>query len=116
MLGDAHAEDVIYGKNKYFKDINIDLVKVSHHGSKHNTNKELIHCLGSEEFIMLTNKSVDKETIATIVRNVENSKIYCNYNWWNNTDYFTDNDKKKYIHTGKLEIVEADLIDIDKRG
>ncbi|MGV8979898.1 ComEC/Rec2 family competence protein [Clostridium sp.] len=116
LLGDAHAEDIICGKNKYFKDVDMDLVKISHHGSKHNTNKELIDCLGSKNFIILTNKSVDKETIATIAKNINNCKIYCNYNWWDSTDYFTDYDKEKYIDTMKLEILETDLISINKRG
>ncbi|EKS4344801.1 MBL fold metallo-hydrolase [Clostridium botulinum] len=119
FLGDSHAEDVVNGKNKYFKNIKMDLVKISHHGSKHNTNKELIQCLGSREFIILTNKVVDKENISTIVRNVNKSKIYCNYNWWNSSNYFTDNDRKKYIDTGKLEILEKleiDLLNVGKRG
>lgn len=110
FLGDSVATDVIEGLNKYFSGDKMDLVKIAHHGSKHNTNCDLIRKLGANKFIISKQRKVDKETIARIVNCFEKSKIYCNYNWWRNTNYFSKNDKVKYIDTGRLAIDEQNLI------
>ncbi|MBF8982718.1 hypothetical protein IZY60_04105 [Lutibacter sp. B2] len=114
FLGDVHAEDVIYGKNKYFKNKEIHVIKVAHHGSEYNTNKELLQCMKASEFIISKKGAISKRTIARIVENVDNPIINCNYNWWSQTGYFTKNDVEKYIDTGKLKIKEIkDKIVID---
>lgn len=112
FLGDAVATDVIEGVNNYFSDCKMDLVKIAHHGSKYNTNCELIKKLGATKFIISKKSKVDKEIIARIVNSCEKAKIYCNYNWWGNTSYFNKNDKVKYIDTGRLVINERNLIAI----
>ncbi|MFR4162763.1 MAG: MBL fold metallo-hydrolase [Paraclostridium sordellii] len=110
FLGDSVATDVIEGLNKYFSGDKMDLVKIAHHGSKHNTNCDLIRELGANKFIISKQRKVDKETIARIVNCCEKSKIYCNYDWWRSINYFSENDKVKYIDTGRLSIYEQNLI------
>nr|WP_259678949.1 MBL fold metallo-hydrolase [Clostridium chauvoei] len=110
FLGDSVATDVIEGLNKYFSGDEMDLVKIAHHGSKHNTNCDLIRKLGSKKFVISKKNKVDKETIARIVNCCEKSEIYCNYNWWRNRNYFSENDKLRYIDTGNLSIDEKNLI------
>lgn len=110
FLGDSVATNVIEGLNKYFSKCKIDLVKIAHHGSKYNTNCELIKKLGATKFIISKNKKVDKETISRIVNSCEKAEIYCNYNWWRSTNYFNEQDKERYIDTGRLTIDERNLI------
>ncbi|OCB00110.1 MBL fold metallo-hydrolase [Clostridium beijerinckii] len=110
FLGDSVATDVIEGLNKYFSECKMNLVKIAHHGSKHNTNCELVKKLGATKFIISKNKKVDKETISRIVNSCEKAEIYCNYNWWRSTNYFNEQDKEKYIDTGRLVIDERNLI------
>jgi hypothetical protein len=54
-------------KNPFF----VDFVKVSHHGSKRNTNLELLGLIRANTFIIMTNgyKKPDKETIARLIFN-----------------------------------------------
>jgi hypothetical protein len=110
FLGDSVATDVIEGLNKYFSECKIDLVKIAHHGSKYNTNCELIKKLGAIKFIISKISKVHKETISRIANSCEKAEIYCNYNWWENTNYFNESDKVKYIDTGRLVINERNLI------
>lgn len=87
FLGDA-AEHVIISalktlnyseKNK----LKADLVKLSHHGSKHNTSKKLFDVVESDTYIISTNGDVhnhpDRETLARILLSNKNNKIYFNY-------------------------------------
>jgi hypothetical protein len=73
MLGDCHAEDVIawLNKNKISK-LEVDAVKVSHHGSKKNINKELVKRLNCNTYLISTNGKIfnhpDMETLAVIAK------------------------------------------------
>lgn len=106
FLGDAHAEDIISSKNNFFDGIDMDLVKLPHHGSSHNITAELIKCLGCNYFIVSTNQPIDKKTIARVVHSVEKPTIYCNYSWWDSNGYYTEKDKKEYINKEKLIMKE----------
>ena len=110
FLGDSVATDVIEGLNKYFSECKIDLVKIAHHGSKYNTSCELIKKLGATKFIISKKSKVHKETISRIVNSCEKAEIYCNYNWWRSTNYFNEQDKEKYMDTGRLIMDERNLI------
>lgn len=112
FLGDAHAEDIISSKEKYFDGVNMDLVKLPHHGSSYNITDKLIKCLQCNQFIISTNQVVDKNTIARIVHSVEKATIYCNYPWWNSNSYFTKNDKENYISKEKLIMRELEKNEI----
>ena len=85
-------------------------MKIAHHGSKYNTSCELIKKLGATKFIISKKGKVHKETISRIVNSCEKAEIYCNYNWWRNTNYFNEEDKEKYIDAGRLIIDERNLI------
>lgn len=111
FLGDAVATDIINGFDKYYKNSKVDIVKIAHHGSRRNTNCDLIKKLGANEFIISKRSIVHKETIARIVNCCEESIIYCNYNWWDSVKYFNKNDKINYIDNKKLNILEKNLIE-----
>ncbi len=79
MLGDSRPEiivksleDIGYSKEKKLE---VDYVKVSHHGSKYNTTPELMEMIKCDNYIIMTNggfansKHPDRETIAKILWN-----------------------------------------------
>lgn len=86
FLGDAHPSIIVSslrelgysGDNK----LQIDLMKVSHHGSKANTSDELLDLIECKCFIISTDGSrhglPNKETIARIVAKQSDCKIYFN--------------------------------------
>ncbi|ENH2494526.1 ComEC/Rec2 family competence protein [Vibrio parahaemolyticus] len=91
LLGDSHP-DVIENyliNGGYSKDnrLDIDLVKVSHHGSKHNTTESLLKILNCSSFYISTNGGVynhpDDETLDMLDRRAQelglNFDIYFNY-------------------------------------
>jgi beta-lactamase superfamily II metal-dependent hydrolase len=97
FLGDAHPEIIKQAMiNKGYSILNrlkIDLVKISHHGSKNNTLNDVLDMIDCDRFIISTNGGnsthahPDRETIARIIyhpdrvrRNFEkHRKIYLNY-------------------------------------
>lgn len=93
MLGDADAGvvadglEALYGKNSVTC---IDLVKLSHHGSKHNISKRLLSLINCNKYIISTNGGdinfchPDRKTLALILRSVNRDKntpisFYFNY-------------------------------------
>lgn len=105
FLGDAHPRDVIEGKKRYCEKMDIELVKLAHHGSKYNTNLELLECMKASKFIVSRKSSGHKETIARITNSIDNAIVYCNYNWWDEHNFFQKEDKIKYIDTKKIQLV-----------
>lgn len=97
FLGDSHPYLLkeTMGKSGYSpkKKLKVDLVKVSHHGSKNNTINDILDMIDCDRFIISTNggssthKHPDRETIARIVHHPERKKseyknlrkIYLNY-------------------------------------
>ena len=87
FLADAHPSVVIEGLNKlgYNKDnpLNAELMKVSHHGSKFNNNKELLEIINTNNYLISSNATKhglpNKRTIARIIENNPNAVIYFNY-------------------------------------
>lgn len=58
FLGDSHPSDVIAAlKSKQLSKLPFKVVKLSHHASHKNTNKELIELLGKTEYIICADKS-----------------------------------------------------------
>lgn len=93
MLGDADADIVadslekLTGKGNV---IDIDLVKLSHHGSKHNISKRLLSLIRCKDYAISTNGGAinfchpDRKTLSLILRNVnrdssETLNFYFNY-------------------------------------
>lgn len=86
FLGDAHDQGVKenlralgYSNANRLK---VDLVKISHHGSQHNTSNELLAMLDCPRYVISTDGSKhglpNKRTIARIIRTT-NGTIYFNY-------------------------------------
>ncbi|MDD7885263.1 ComEC/Rec2 family competence protein [Flavivirga sp. 57AJ16] len=87
FLADAHPSVVIEGLNKfgYNKDnpLQAVLMKVAHHGSMYNTNKELLEVVKTNNYLISSNATKhglpNKRTIARIIKNNPNAFIYFNY-------------------------------------
>lgn len=87
LLGDAHPSVVIESlKSLGYSEQNplrIDYVKVSHHGSKANTNNELLKMIECENFIISANGKhhglPDKLTLARIIENFPTANLMFNY-------------------------------------
>ncbi len=87
FLGDAHPSIILSGLKHFGYDaenpLKANMVKVSHHGSKKNTNLELLEVLNSETYVISTDGSrhglPNKVTLARIHSQSPSSKIYFNY-------------------------------------
>ncbi|MCD1118108.1 ComEC/Rec2 family competence protein [Chryseobacterium turcicum] len=87
FLADAHPSVIIEGLNKfgYNKDntLHVELMKVSHHGSMYNTNKELLEIVKTDNYLISSNATKhglpNKRTIARIINNHPNAVIRFNY-------------------------------------
>ena len=87
FLADAHPSVVIEGLNKFgfTKDnpLNVELVKVSHHGSMYNTSKELLEIVKTNSYLISSSATKhglpNKRTIARIINSNPNAVIYFNY-------------------------------------
>lgn len=87
FLADAHPSVIIEGLNKfgYNKDnpLHVELMKVSHHGSMFNTNKELLEIVKTDNYLISSNATKhglpNKRTIARIINDNPNAIIRFNY-------------------------------------
>lgn len=97
FLGDSHPElikQAMMSKGySVQKKLKVDIVKVSHHGSKNNTIKDVLDMIDCDRFVISTNGGSsdhthpDRETIARIIYHPErvksnferHRKIYLNY-------------------------------------
>ncbi|MBJ2147934.1 MBL fold metallo-hydrolase [Vibrio sp. IB15] len=87
LLGDAHPSVVIESlKSLGFSEQNplkIDYVKISHHGSKANTNSDLLKMIECQKFIISANGKhhalPNKLTLARIINNCPSANIMFNY-------------------------------------
>jgi hypothetical protein len=65
------------------KPLEVDLVKVSHHGSKGNTSPELLSMISSKRFVISTNGAIhslpDKQCLARIIKAVPDAELYFNF-------------------------------------
>ncbi|MDI5896016.1 ComEC/Rec2 family competence protein [Flavobacterium algoritolerans] len=87
FLGDAHPSVVIeglkmFGYDKY-NPLNTELMKVSHHGSAYNTNKELLEIVKTDNYLISSNATKhglpNKRTIARIIDNNPTAIICFNF-------------------------------------
>lgn len=108
FLGDAHAEDICEGLLQYWDETPLDIVKLSHHGSQYNISSDLLQLMKCNKFIITKESFTDKETISRIIKHTNNTKIYCNYNWWAKKNFFTQADVDTYLSTGKLHMIEVE--------
>ncbi|PQA54446.1 AVAST type 1 anti-phage system MBL fold metallo-hydrolase Avs1a [Siphonobacter curvatus] len=106
FLADAHPDIIVQSLKEYDEKglIKFDLIKVSHHGSFHNINKDLLDKIDSTKYIFSTNgdnhNHPHRETIAHIISRpskscrelyfnyiTENSTYFDNEEWKNNWNY-----------------------------
>jgi len=81
FLGDAHIDLIVDSLKKLYSQKNpliLDFVKLSHHGSKNNINKEFLSLIKTNQFIFLANGNKshwhpDKETLVMILDYYKNS-------------------------------------------
>jgi len=115
FLADAHPTTIVSSLKKlgYSKEnpIKIDLMKVSHHGSKGNTSPELLNLIKCNQFFISTNGNrnglPDKESIARIIAaNSGKTHLFFNYDIF--ADMFLPEDKGnynfecKYLENGEI--------------
>ncbi|WP_373033080.1 ComEC/Rec2 family competence protein [Sulfurovum sp.] len=87
LLGDAFPSVVLQGiiDQGYSKDnpLQVDLVKLSHHGSKGNTTNELLEIIDCEKYVISTSGDrhalPNKRTLTRIINKKQNCKLYFNY-------------------------------------
>lgn len=87
FLADAYSSVIIEGLNDLDYDlsnpITVELMKVSHHGSKFNTSKELLEIVKTDNYVISSDGTrhnlPNKRTIARIIDNNPNAHIYFNY-------------------------------------
>ena len=103
MLGDAHPSIIVESLKLYGYTINnklkLDCVKLSHHGSKANTNEELLDLIDCKNFIISTNGSQhglpNKECLARILKCCGTDiTFYFNYNIFN--EIFSANEMERF--------------------
>ncbi|SFO75620.1 Metal-dependent hydrolase, beta-lactamase superfamily II [Chitinophaga sp. YR627] len=87
FLGDSHPSVIEEGLRQRQittqNPISVELVKLSHHGSKGNTNKELLSLIHSNHYIISTNGNIhghpDKQLLARLIKEKVGCQIYFNY-------------------------------------
>ncbi|MNY60794.1 hypothetical protein D3C86_1973920 [compost metagenome] len=97
--------------------LNTELMKVSHHGSMYNTNKELLEIVKTDNYLISTDASKhglpNKRTIARIINNNPNAIIRFNYDLkdriflkedWNGFSFFKAMETNEFIYQWKKTI------------
>ncbi|MEZ9282298.1 MBL fold metallo-hydrolase [Vibrio lentus] len=87
FLSDSHPSVIVESLSKLgiSKDepLRLELVKISHHGSKYNTNDELLQLLDTKKFIFSSNgdfhKLPHKRCVARVVSNNPDAELIFNY-------------------------------------
>lgn len=109
FLADSHPKGIVtqlktFGYSKD-KPLEVEVMKVSHHGSKANTNKELLEIVKTENYIISTDSSghnhPNKRTLARILNVNPNAIFHFNYEHVRNA-IFTDKDRKDYPFKAKV--------------
>ncbi|WP_066961029.1 ComEC/Rec2 family competence protein [Microbulbifer sp. Q7] len=123
MLGDAHDETIV-NAIKNLKDekeanysesnpLKVDYVKLSHHGSRHNTSPQFLKLIESDNFILSTDGSAHslphKLTLARIHKQFPNATIWFNYEKIIR-EIFTVEEQKELVDSGfSLEVIESTI-------
>lgn len=109
FLADSHPKDIVtqlktlgYSKDK---PLEVEVMKVSHHGSKANTNKDLLEIVKTENYIISTDSSghshPNKRTLARILNVNPNAVFHFNYEHVRN-DMFSTQDRQAFQLKARL--------------
>ena len=110
MLGDSFPHNVeAYLRSKGYSEENpleVDFVKVAHHGSKHNTSNELLDIIKCNHYLISTNGSIfhhpDRDSIAHILchpKRDRSEKVHLYFNCA--VDKIVENSKKRFLNDGE---------------
>lgn len=124
FLADAKSSVCIRGLKelKIKLPYEVDVLKLSHHGSKSNTSDALLKNLKTGIYALSTNgnrqRVPNKAVVAHLLKNAPKHEVtlVCNYDWWETTyqgKYFTDKDKETYIDGNKLKLLLLDENDFE---
>ena len=100
----------------------VDVLKLSHHGSKSNTSDVLLKNLKTDIYALSTNgngqRVPNKAVVAHLLKNAPEYEVTlaCNYDWWETAyqgKYFTDKDRETYIDGNKLKLLLLDENDFE---
>ena len=119
FLGDARPSVCLQGIKKINNAdyLEVDLLKLSHHGSRSNTSDSLLKTIRTNNYLLSTNgyrkKVPHKVVLSHLLKNSGEEKInlYCNYDWYNteyHERYFTLKDYKEFLDTKKLSLYLLD--------
>ena len=117
FLGDAAAPVICKGLKVagITKPYPLDFIKLPHHGGKQNMSDKLIKLLPTRNYLISTagkpkSNVPSKELVAHIIKHCEGgARFYCNYDWWDDAyggRFFSDADKREYLHNGVFEFIE----------
>lgn len=117
FLADSHPKAVCKSLNDigYSKEnpLKVDLMQVSHHGSKSNNSKELFNLIETDSYAISTSSSghnhPHKYTIARIVQKNPEATIYSNYEKVCN-NILTDKDKADYPKL-RIKLISEYIVD-----
>ncbi len=83
FLADSFHTTIVESINRLKKSsFDVDLIKISHHGSKYNTSNKLLEKINCKKYVISTSLyggRPHKVTIARIINNNPNCEIYLNY-------------------------------------
>ena len=87
FLGDSHPDVILASLTELGYDklnpIEVELLKISHHGSCKNTSKELLEVIETNNYVISTSSEShnhpDKRTLSRIINKNPNATIYFNY-------------------------------------
>jgi beta-lactamase superfamily II metal-dependent hydrolase len=103
FLADSHPKDIVLQLNKLgyckCKPLEVEVMKIAHHGSKANTNKELLEIVKTENYFISTDSSghnhPNKRTLARIINANPNAIFHFNYDHVRN-DIFNTQDRQDF--------------------
>ncbi|SEK51574.1 hypothetical protein SAMN04487910_0705 [Aquimarina amphilecti] len=120
FCGDAFPSQLLEALNKIASEekIDLELFKISHHASSHNTSSELLDKVNCKNFVISTNgriyKHPKKVTIARILKSSgENTRLIFNYKSKINEIWDENYLKNKYNYTTIFPTPEDDIVAID---
>lgn len=127
LSGDAHPDVIVRYAKEYLKNnnldcnhMNLDFVKLPHHGSSHNINKEFIEFFRTDTYLLSTcgsrtYKHPGKVTFAQILKCNNNNQcidVYTNYSWWMKFEEWQQGDINKIDdYTGECRVKIDDSVD-----
>lgn len=126
LSGDAHPDVIVKYAKEYLKDnnidcnhMNLDFVKLPHHGSSHNISKEFIEFFRTDTYLLSTSGSMQykhpgKITFAEILKSDNDYQcidIYTNYTWWMKFEEWQQGDIVKIDdYTGECRVKIDDSV------